>query len=116
MELLSIAGCVIGMLLGLAAIIAPARIGKFVGIEPIGGFGLSEVRATYGGLFFAMSIYAFITMSDGALLAVGFGWLGAGAVRLVTMLFQKFDYRNLGGVLMEAAIGTLVAAKAIFSG
>lgn len=116
MEYLSIAGCIIGIILGLAAIIAPAKIGKFVGIEPIGGFGLSEVRATYGGLFFAMSLYALITMSDGALMAVGCGWLGAGTVRLITMFFQKFDYRNLGGVVMEATIGTMVAAKAIFSG
>jgi hypothetical protein len=114
MEYLSIAGCLISLLLGIAAIIAPGRVGEVIGIQPVGPLGLSEIRATYGGLFVLFAAYCLATMSDAALMAFGLGWLGAGAVRLVTMFFQKFDFRNLGGVIVEATIGLMVASKPLF--
>ena len=52
--LLAVIACLIGAGLGLVALLRPHRVLKMVGLSLTEGVGqsLSEVRATYGGLFF----------------------------------------------------------------
>src|SRR5262249_6639689 len=79
--------------LGLAALVLPEFVMTHVlgfAIDPSHSHNavLGEVRATYGGLFTVMGIFALLAVGDpvanrGRLLLIGFLWLGAGAGRLV---------------------------------
>lgn len=40
--------------LGLVGLLRPSAAAAFTGIEPKGAMGVSEIRATYGGLFAAL--------------------------------------------------------------
>ncbi|MEY4862840.1 MAG: putative rane protein, partial [Pseudomonadota bacterium] len=51
--MLATLGAVVTIGLGLFGAIWPHRAAAFVGISPLGGLGVSEIRATYGGLFIA---------------------------------------------------------------
>lgn len=77
-----------------------------VGVAPEGERGLSEIRATYGGLFLAMGLYATIGQNTDVFRALGVAWMGAAAGRAFS--FVRDDSRsgaNVGGILMEAGIG-----------
>lgn len=68
--MLAILGAFLTTVLGVLGAVAPARVARLVGIEPLGGFGLSEVRATYGGFFIALGGAA-VELAIGLLLLSG---------------------------------------------
>ena len=91
--------------LGLFGLFRPKAAAAMVGISPDGARGLSEVRATYGGLFLAMGLYATVLQSDEVFRGLGLAWMGAAVAR--TFSFVRDGSRstaNLGGIVMEAAI------------
>jgi hypothetical protein len=75
-------GAILTLALGLFGALAPSRVAGFVGIQPLGGAGLSEVRATYGGLFIAMGGACLVLQSPVAFLLAGLAWGGPDAVSL----------------------------------
>lgn len=92
--------------LGVFGLFWPRAAAKMVGIVPEGERGISEVRATYGGLFLALGLYATVWQSNEVFRGLGLAWMGAAAAR--TFSFVKDDSRsgaNVGGIVMEAAIG-----------
>jgi hypothetical protein len=92
--------------LGVFGLFWPKAAATMVGIVPEGERGLSEVRATYGGFFLAMGLYATIWQSNEVFRGLGLAWLAAAAARAFS--FVKDDSRsgaNVGGIVMEAAIG-----------
>lgn len=95
--------------LGVFGLFWPKSAAQMVGIVPEGERGISEVRATYGGLFLAMGLYATIWQSSEVFRCLGFAWIGAAAARAFS--FVKDDSRsgaNVGGIVMEAGIGGLM--------
>ena len=100
-------GAVISLILGLMSIIWPSKIEAFVSIKSVGREGVSEIRATYGGFFSGISLYAMITQTPVAFMALGCGWLCAAIVRFVTLLFGFATPKNMGGVIFEGVIGVL---------
>ncbi len=44
--------------LGVLAIFRPDLVQVFLSLKPVGAEGKSEIRATYGGFFAALSLYA----------------------------------------------------------
>ena len=88
----SIVGTVI-LVLGLAGLIYPELVMAHLlgfAVDPSHGHNavLGEVRATYGGLFVVMGVYALLSAADpaanrGRLLFIGLLWLGACAGRLL---------------------------------
>lgn len=105
--ILSNIGVSISFILGLLAIISPNKIETFVSIRGIGKEGNSEIRATYGGFFMGISLYAIITQMPVAFAIIGFGWLSASIVRLATLFFGFYSPKNVGGVIVEGVIGLL---------
>lgn len=106
-------GAVLTVLLGLLGAIVPNRAANLVGIEPLGGFGVSEVRATYGGLFLAMGGCCLYLQSPIAFLVVGSAWIGAAIVRLLSLLIDKGSFpKLLAGVFVELGIGVLLLTAA----
>ena len=100
-------GAIISLALGLMAIIWPSKTESFVSIKSIGKEGESEVRATYGGFFAGLSLYAMTGQVPEAFIALGFGWFGAALVRLATLLFGSVTKKNVAAVVFEGVIGAL---------
>ena len=88
----SIAGTVI-LVLGLAGLVYPELVMAHLlgfAVDPSHGHNavLGEVRATYGGLFVVMGVFALLSAADpaanrGRLLFIGLMWIGASAGRLL---------------------------------
>ena len=92
--------------LGVFGLFWPKAAAKMVGIVPEGERGLSEVRATYGGLFLAMGLYATVWQSTEVFRGLGLAWIGAATARAFSLV--KDDSRsgaNIGAIVMEAVIG-----------
>lgn len=107
-------GAGINLLLGAVAIIWPSKIESFVSIKGKGKEGISEVRATYGGFFAGIALYAMFTQLPAAFIALGLGWLSAATIRLGTLLFGYYTPKNVGGTIFESAIGFMCIA-AVFT-
>lgn len=103
------AGALITIGLGALALFTPARAATFVSVAPIGLNGTSEIRATYGGLFVALGLAGLVSQSPSTFLVAGVAWLGAAGGRFCSVaLDQNLDPKNLGGIVFEGAIGTLL--------
>ena len=106
-------GAVATVLLGCLGLFAPSRAASFTNISPLGANGVSEIRATYGGLFAAMGLWCLISQEPAVFIAAGVAWAGATLGRVWSILVdQNFDSKNLGGVGFEGVIaGSLLAVQ-----
>ena len=100
-------GISICLLLGLIAIFKPQYTKEFVGISASSIEGESEIKATYGGFFVGLAVYAFILQSPEVFAVIGYGWLAAAFVRLVTICINSYSVKNIGGVIFETVLGML---------
>ena len=106
------AGALVTFALGVLGLVRPLAAAKLVGIEPVGTLGVSEVRATYGGLFAALGLCALVAQSPVVFTVVGLGWAGTAAGRLVSVFADRsFSPKNLGGLAMEAGLAALLLAS-----
>lgn len=99
-------GALVTLGLGIYGLFWPLGVATFVGIAPEGERGVSEIRATYGGLFLAMGLFAVVMQSTDVFRVVGVAWLGAAGGRCFSVV--RDDSRsgaNLGAVAMETVIG-----------
>ena len=111
--MLSIIGAVLCTAMGLLGVLAPNRAAKLVSIEPVGGLGVSEIRATYGGVFLAMGVTCLVIRSPDAYLIAGASWLGAGLLRFPSLVLDKGSFpKALGGAALELTIGILLLSGA----
>jgi hypothetical protein len=110
MHLFGWIGVFVGAGLGLAALVAPVRMLDFVGLAAAAPEGVAEVRATYGGFFFALELGAaalWLTRNatDG-ILVTGVAWIGAAAGRLLSLALDgRRTARNLQAVVFESCVG-----------
>lgn len=101
---------VIGTVLtGLFALIAPTRIQGFTGIQPIGGRGITEVRAIFGGLFIGLGLAAFLLDKAVSYPLLGWMYLAIAMVRAVSMFTDKSVERsNLISLAVEIVFGVIL--------
>ena len=111
--LLSNIGVLISLTLGLIALFRPQLIQTFVSVQAIGKEGQSEIRATYGGFFIGISLYAIATQSNDAFIVIGIGWVTASFIRFLSLFNDAFTQKNIGGVIFELLIGLLCLANLI---
>lgn len=104
--------------LGIFGLFFPAGAASFVGIIPDGERGISEIRATYGGLFLAMGLVAVVAQSNDIFRVVGFAWLGAAGGRAFSVVRDNSrSGSNLGAIVMEGLIGlSMLVPWGTFSG
>ena len=101
-------GCFITIGLGLLGAVAPARAALLVSIEPKGRTGVSEVRATYGGLFLGMGLACLALQSKSAFAVASACWLGAALLRVLSLgLDRNPTVKNFRAIGIEAGIGAL---------
>jgi hypothetical protein len=101
---------VIGTILtGLFALLAPTRIQGFTGIQPVGGRGITEVRAVFGGLFIGLGLAALLLDTAVSYPLLGWMYLAIGAVRAVSMFADKSVERsNLISLVVEIVFGVIL--------
>jgi hypothetical protein len=111
--MLALLGAVLTICLGLFGALSPRRAAAFVGLSPMGGLGLSEVRATYGGLFVAMGGTCLYLQDQNAYFVAGAAWVGAAALRIPSLFIDKGSFpKALGGAAIELGIGLLLLTGA----
>jgi len=74
---------------GLVSLVSPETAGRFTGLRPDGGRGVSEIRAVLGGLFIGLGLAVIIFQSPGAFRTLGVGYLAIGSVRAASIFFDK---------------------------
>lgn len=118
---------VIGALLGLVALVWPAKAAEIVRLRPdrdaAGGF--AEFRATYGGLLLMahLAVLLAIVMREqagmasviGASFAVGAGWLGATIGRALSMLVDQREHQTRTGYNTFSTLFELALALALLA-
>jgi hypothetical protein len=103
-------GAAVSVLAGLAGLLWPQRISAAIGLQLPSTLGVSEFRATYGGLFAGAGAAVLLLASRDAALVLAAGWLGACAARFMSLVVDRSTSKeNLAGLGVEAAIGTMLA-------
>ena len=110
MTVLEAAAPVLSIAMGLAALVAPERLGKQVGLSADGPLGRSELRAVFGGVFVGMGLACLLSGAGAAWLAGAGAFLGGAAVKLASAAIER-------GVLPAATLGLAVdlALGALFA-
>ena len=77
------------MLSGIAGVVTPKRVGATLELVPSSARGVAETRAGLGGTYAALGAWALCSREPAADVAVGVTWLGAGGVRLASLLVDR---------------------------
>jgi hypothetical protein len=110
-EIFHNAGAALTFLLGVMAVVRPQLAARLTSIEPRGALGLSELRATHGGLLAALGGFALLAQAQVVFTAVGLAWAGAAAARTLSLAVDhSFSGRSLGAVVFDTAIAALLLA------
>ncbi len=109
MQFPAVLGASVSVLAGLLGLIWPQQVSRVVGLELPGRLGVSEFRATYGGLFIGAGVAVLVIGSADAALVLGAAWLGAFAARVVSLVVDRSVSReNLAGCAIELTVGGLL--------
>jgi hypothetical protein len=93
---------------GLFSMLAPTKLTGFTGLQPVGGRGITELRAVLGGLFIALGI-APLFLGAPAYLMLGIGYLAIGAVRAVSMVIDRSVVQsNVISLITEIILGVIL--------
>lgn len=111
-QILHHVGALVTLVMGGLGLLRPQAAARLTGLEPRGRLGASELRATYGGLFAALGLFALLTRDEVAFALVGAGWLGAAAARVGDALLLGGDRSVWRAALFEAAVALLLLAPA----
>lgn len=102
-------GAIVTAGLGLMGLFKPSAAAAFTSMSPVGKIGISEIRATYGGLFLFMAAFALFVREPLAYHVIGWAWIGAAAGRSFSVLVDNsHEPKNFGGILFEGVVGALL--------
>ncbi len=103
------AGAVISVVAGCLGLIWPHRVSSVIGLQLPGTLGVSEFRATYGGLFIGAGLATLILGSRDAALVLAAAWGGAFLARAVSLVVDRSRSReNVAGLVIESAVAALL--------
>jgi hypothetical protein len=109
LNILQIIAAAATILTGLFALLRPNGITGFTGIQPVGGRGVTEVRAIFGALLIALGVYPLVAGSPVAYAMLGVGYLAIGAVRLVSIFIDKSSEKsNWISLAVEIVLGVVL--------
>jgi hypothetical protein len=107
---------VLTILMGCLGAFLPKKAAQLTCLEPLGATGVSEIRATYGGLFIGLGAVALFHQSVDTFLVVGLAWVGAACGRVWSVVIDRnIEAKNLGGVGFELAFGVPLLLPWMFS-
>jgi len=109
MGLTAYIGATVSVIAGLMGFLWPHQVSAVIGLRLPGKLGISEFRATYGGLFIGAGGAVLILGSSDAALVLGAAWLGALVARLFSILIDRsISKENITGCVIEFLIGALL--------
>jgi len=112
LKILQIIAVIATILTGLLSLVAPTKIEGFTGIHPVGGRGITEIRAIFGALFIGLGIAAFLLDKAVAYPMLGIMYLAIAVVRAVSMLLDKsIENSNIISLAIEIVIGVILVLK-----
>lgn len=102
-------GAAISVLAGSLGLLWPQRVSAVIGLRLPGRLGVSEFRATYGGLFIGAGLATLILGSRDAAVVLGGAWAGAFVARALSVVIDRSRSKeNAAGLAIEAAIAALL--------
>ena len=93
LEILKVLAALATAATGLISMLVPRRITGFTGLQPVGGRGITELRAVLGGLFVALGL-APLFLGPTAYLMLGISYPAIFAVRAVSMFAEHSVVRS----------------------
>lgn len=107
-------GGVLTLAMGLLGLFAPGVVARLVSITPVGRLGVSEIRATYGGLFLAIGVTVLLARDTTLFALAGVAWVGTAAGRGISWWYDRSrEPRNLLAFGVELVAGHLLLAPVI---
>lgn len=95
-------------LTGLLALVQPLSTVGFTGLSPVGGRGITEIRAVLGGLFIGLGVAPFF-LGMPAYRMLGIGYLAIAAVRLVSIFLDHSSVSsNWISLAVEIVFGVIL--------
>lgn len=102
-------GATISVLAGILGLVWPQRVSTVIGLHLPGVLGISEFRATYGGLFIGAGLATLLIAHREAALVLGAAWGGAFVARAISLIVDKSRSKeNLAGLVIEATVAGLL--------
>ncbi|MBU3690143.1 MAG: hypothetical protein B7C54_03635 [Acidimicrobiales bacterium mtb01] len=109
MNALGYIGAIISVVAGVLGFVWPQKVSAVIGLRLPGLLGVSEFRATYGGLFIGGGIAVLVLQSDDAAAVLGSGWGGAFVARAISLVIDKSRSKeNIAGLVIEAVVASLL--------
>ena len=109
LQVLQITAAVATILTGLFSLIMPRRVTGFTGLSPVGGRGITEIRAILGGFFVALGAAPLILGAPATYQMLGIGYLVVAAVRTVSMFVDESVVQsNIISVVTEIVLGLIL--------
>jgi len=101
---------VIGTFLtGLYSLVWPARVEEFTGLHPVGGRGITEIRAILGAVFIGLALAAVILDHGVSFPMLGITYLVIAVIRTISMFIdQSLESSNYISIAVEVVFGVLL--------
>jgi hypothetical protein len=88
LDILQYVAAFINVAFGLWTLVQPEVVARASSFSLLGERGVAEMRTAFGGYFIGMGVAIVLLNNPEASAAIGIAWLGAAAVRLVTLFIQ----------------------------
>ena len=109
LQTLKVIGAVGTILTGLVSLIRPQAVTGFIGLQPVGGRGVTEIRAVLGALFVGLGAAPLILQEPAAYQTLGITYLAIGVVRTISMFVDQSVVRsNVISVAFELVFGVIL--------
>lgn len=109
LEILKYAAGIATILTGAFSLFWPTKVRGFTGLEPIGGRGVTEIRAILGGFFVGLGAAVLILNDPAAFMTLGIAYLVVAVVRAIFMFIDKSVVQsNVISVITEVILGIIL--------
>lgn len=105
---IKIVAALVTALTGLFAFVKPAAAYGFIGLNPNGVRGVSEIRAIFGGLFIALGL-APLFLGAAVYLMLGICYLAIAVTRAFSIVYDKsYAQSNIISLVIEIVLGVIL--------
>jgi hypothetical protein len=109
MNALGYVGAGLSVLAGVMGLVWPRPVSTRIGLATPSLLGVSEVRATYGGLFIGAGVAVLLSGSTTAATVLGAAWGGAFVGRALSVVIDRSRSKeNAAGLVIEATMAALL--------
>ncbi len=108
-QILKIVVALMTIATGLLALVRPRSVTGFIGLNPEGVRGLSEIRAVFGGLPIGIGLAPLLLTTTASYEMLGIGYLAIGVTRTFSIFYDKsYAQSNIISVVIEYIFGVLL--------